>query len=52
MFTKDEIPITRKMKRGDAGLPRRKVCIRAVHHVLRLEPVTLDDSKENDNPPP
>jgi hypothetical protein len=41
MFNTDRILVTAKMKRGDAGLPRRKVCIRAVHHIIRVEsPIT------------
>ena len=33
------------LRRVDAGLPRRKICIRAVRHIFRMK----DESPENDD---
>lgn len=41
-----------KMKRGDPGLPRGKVCVRAVHHVFRPDSDELGDEESKDECPP
>lgn len=52
MIKKGLVSMTARMKRGYAGLPRRKVCIRAVHHIFRLKlDMTEDGEKDDDNPP-
>ncbi|HEY9283541.1 MAG TPA: hypothetical protein VIP46_08810 [Pyrinomonadaceae bacterium] len=36
MQTKQYLRIAVKLRKVSAGLPRRKVCIRSVHHIFRL----------------
>jgi len=49
----DLMPKVMKMKRGDPGLPRRKVCIRAVHHhIFRSSFDMLGDGESKDESPP
>ena len=52
MFYRDRIPMTAKMKRGYAGLPRRKVCVRAVHHIFRVLPEVTGGGEAKDECPP
>ena len=41
-----------KMKRGNPGLPRRQVCVRAVHHIFRWNWETLGNGEGEDESPP
>ncbi len=52
MFKRNIIDLMARMKRGYAGLPRRKVCIRAVHHIFRSKLDAYDGSEKNDEEPP
>lgn len=47
MSDKNYLKIVVKLRRGSAGLPRRKVCIRSVHHIFR---VNDGDSEADDEP--
>jgi hypothetical protein len=52
MLQRNPIGAMMKMKRGDPGLPRRKVCVRAVHHLFRPNLPLLGDAESKDKSPP
>lgn len=48
MQTKRYLQIVVKLRRVSAGLPRRKVCVRSVHHIFRPAASDQEASDEAD----
>ena len=48
MQAKQYLQIAVKLRKVSAGLPRRKVCIRSVHHIFRIVAGEQTDEEEAD----